>query len=494
MIDDWVEDSNQPSIFWLSGMAGTGKSTIAKTVAEKLDKKGELGASFFFSKDVGDLCSDRYVLTTLAYQLARYDNDYRVEVTRILQDDPDVADLNLTEQFQSLIIEPFQSNAICRERIVIVIDALDECAGEPQSIVTLFSSSSIRALPISLKLLVTGRPEIRLTRALSQSSIKDGLQPLYLHEIEDSIVRGDIALYLDHHFRRLVDNHPKLQMKGWPEPEEIEKLADKVGDLFIFASTAMKFISEARNPEKRLRLILSDETFTGGIDSLYTQVLEFMFPQDYNGEFVTIFRDVIGSIVCLGEPLPVGAIRHLLGVPSSSLWEVLECLSSIAIVPKTSSDYLQLIHPSFSDFLTQEGRCTDHRFLVDKKQQHTLLACVSLKCMLDTLKRNICNIEDPLVFNSDIPGLEDILSSKVPLHVRYACSHWAYHVSKADPSSTALLTLLRSFCTTKFLPWLEILSLSDQVDAALSSVTLVQSWLLVSHSCYQPASKINRHF
>src|SRR5258705_9591508 len=42
-----TEGNPQGQIFWLDGVAGTGKSTIAQTVANQFNKAHELGASFF---------------------------------------------------------------------------------------------------------------------------------------------------------------------------------------------------------------------------------------------------------------------------------------------------------------------------------------------------------------------------------------------------------------------------------------------------------------
>jgi len=47
-ITEWAKDRNGKPIFWLNGMAGTGKSTIARTVTQLLADNGQLGASFFF--------------------------------------------------------------------------------------------------------------------------------------------------------------------------------------------------------------------------------------------------------------------------------------------------------------------------------------------------------------------------------------------------------------------------------------------------------------
>jgi hypothetical protein len=47
-IQKWATDPYGKDVFWMSGRAGTGKSTIARTVAYELAKQGCLGASFFF--------------------------------------------------------------------------------------------------------------------------------------------------------------------------------------------------------------------------------------------------------------------------------------------------------------------------------------------------------------------------------------------------------------------------------------------------------------
>ncbi|KAK4096065.1 hypothetical protein N658DRAFT_501994 [Parathielavia hyrcaniae] len=53
-IKEWANDSQAESIFWLNGMAGTGKSTISRTVAQSFKDQNLLGASFFFKRGEGD--------------------------------------------------------------------------------------------------------------------------------------------------------------------------------------------------------------------------------------------------------------------------------------------------------------------------------------------------------------------------------------------------------------------------------------------------------
>ena len=55
-IRNWADGRDERCIFWLSGLAGTGKSTVACTIAREYFGQKRLGASFFFSRggrDVG---------------------------------------------------------------------------------------------------------------------------------------------------------------------------------------------------------------------------------------------------------------------------------------------------------------------------------------------------------------------------------------------------------------------------------------------------------
>jgi len=69
-IIDWADGQDGHFLFWLNGLAGTGKSTIARTAAREWYRQKRLGASFFFSRGGGDLSHAGKFVTSIAIQLA----------------------------------------------------------------------------------------------------------------------------------------------------------------------------------------------------------------------------------------------------------------------------------------------------------------------------------------------------------------------------------------------------------------------------------------
>ena len=132
-IELWARDPGKSPIYWLNGLAGTGKSTIAKTIAERLFADGQLGASFFCSRDFKDRRNLQLIFPTLATQLARKYTEFRSIFAPLIQLDPNIAYESLYNQMEKLIVQPLDETGIST---VIVIDALDECEDEePASVI-----------------------------------------------------------------------------------------------------------------------------------------------------------------------------------------------------------------------------------------------------------------------------------------------------------------------------------------------------------------------
>ncbi|KAK2730815.1 g-protein beta wd-40 repeats containing [Colletotrichum kahawae] len=70
IIYHWTEDDSGEPLFWLAGPAGTGKSTIARTIADTLDGENRLVSGYFFKRGEQGRNDTIRLFPTLAAQLS----------------------------------------------------------------------------------------------------------------------------------------------------------------------------------------------------------------------------------------------------------------------------------------------------------------------------------------------------------------------------------------------------------------------------------------
>ncbi|RXW23419.1 hypothetical protein EST38_g2443 [Candolleomyces aberdarensis] len=88
-IGHWMSDTTGKPIYVLDGIAGIGKSTVAKTVAQRAAAINSLGVSFFFSRDHADRQQASGFVHTIAYQLACCDPSYGKAIATAIDDHPE---------------------------------------------------------------------------------------------------------------------------------------------------------------------------------------------------------------------------------------------------------------------------------------------------------------------------------------------------------------------------------------------------------------------
>jgi hypothetical protein len=349
----WAKDPQDQNVFWLNGLAGTGKSTIAQSFSEMVANDGSLGASFFCSRDYLERRELKNIFPTLAYQLACRYPHFRSHIVTSIKKDPTLVHAALISQLENLLVNPLSGN---HTPCVVVIDALDECIDDqPASAILSVLGRFAKQLPL-VKFFITGRPEPRIRTGFRLPLLEPLTQIFLLHEVKPSSVDDDIRLYLTQRLTTIAKRRSDLELPDpWPCDHEIETLTKKSSGLFIFASTLVRFIaSEHHEPNERLQLVVSEAGHTThegrtGIDSLYSQVLLHAFSDVHER---IVFENVrrmfwerlyLHSIRCLGEQLSA-----ILGVPSSFISTTLRHLHSIILVP--------VMKPRKSEFSTSRFR------------------------------------------------------------------------------------------------------------------------------------------
>jgi hypothetical protein len=105
-IQEWADNPCGECIFWLNGVAGTGKSTISRTAAGRFKERGVLGASFFFKRGERDRGDATLFVTTIAAQLISKEPQILPFVREAIDSDLAIASKALKEQFEKLILQP----------------------------------------------------------------------------------------------------------------------------------------------------------------------------------------------------------------------------------------------------------------------------------------------------------------------------------------------------------------------------------------------------
>jgi len=490
-LERWSEDSQDKHVFWLNGLAGTGKSTIAQTFAETCFADGNLGASFFCSRDSGDRSNLQSIFPTLAFQLAHQYPHFRQELLPVLTESPDVGRETLCSQMEKLIVGPFQATNI---QTLIVIDALDECQDEePASALLSILSHYVDKIPL-VKFFITGRPEPRIRSGFRLESLQPHTEVLKLHEVQPSSVDRDIKLFLKAQLIEVAKNRSNCSFEeDWPGPHNIDILCKKAAGFFIYASTVIKFIASKHHlPGKRLALIISlqDTSHEGrsGIDLLYTQVLKEAYNDvdSHDHEVYSHFKSVVGAVLLVSHPLSITTLSDLLncGTPSR-IYTSLRALHSVLLVPDSREEPVRIFHKSFPDFLTDSSRCTNHQFFINPPVHHREILLSCLNVMKVELKRNICKLDDHTSL-SEVEDLSTLRATYIGNTLEYACRFWASHLIKITDISDGgkeVHEAIDDFFAISFLFWIEVLILMRNLDIGVYALNDIEQWYkLVSHA------------
>ncbi|KAK6499548.1 hypothetical protein TWF506_004177 [Arthrobotrys conoides] len=512
-ITQWVENPSGKCIFWMSGMAGTGKSTISRTVARSLQARHQLGASFFFRRGEADRSTGRLFFTTIACQLANQLTDLGSSIVKAVEDDPGISSKNFAEQFDKLIFRPLAAlksvSDNSRETLVLLIDALDECqrtADIPIIIRLLALLPEIQG--IKVRVFLTSRPELPIRPAFKK--LPGGTyDDLILHEVPK--IEEDISTFLRYELTNIATDSDQDLQSGWPGEDILNKLVEMAAPLFIYAATLCRFIGDENwDPEERIEVLVryyeaqnlgytksrmgpnTDKTTwqRSQLDTTYLPILEQLKVGDTaEREKVAVeFKDIVGTIINLASPLSVPSLARLIFVEESTIDSRLRQLHSVLDIPKDRCAAVRTFHLSFRDFLVNPELEGKSEFWVDAKEAHRKIASKCIDLMSGRgkhsspgprgglnkggLRENICRLKSPATPKSGID--KNIIEQSLPPELQYACRYWAYHLKESgdciDDSSQT-----HTFLRKHLLHWLEAASLLDNMANVVDTIDTLTS-------------------
>ncbi|THX80179.1 hypothetical protein D6D05_04634 [Aureobasidium pullulans] len=488
----WLDSASNKPIFWLSGMAGTGKSTIARTIALKLQEKERVLASFFFVRDNAASESAKDFFTTIAKQLATSEDPaLREKICAAIRNNRDIVHKAQRLQWQRLVLTPLTQ--LCEKRqtprdrplAVIIIDALDECNNQDNVREILRIICGHGGLGHArLRIIITSRPETPI-----QLGFKDMPRILYqtlsLDDVSHEIVNADLTVFFNHCLEEVRGRHGGLS-SGWPGADSVTSLVARCGGLFIYAATLSRFLLQ--NPKVchgRLNLVMeeyqvSSNNYLEPLDRMYLTILRVSADDtsalsDHESETLQEhFNHVVGSIVVLQDGISAEALALLLRMPMMNVVGILHNLQSV-IRYFQDGRAIRLLHESFREFITDSKRCTELRFHVEPERAHKKLLDDCLETLKVHLKQDMCDARDPAATIEEVQLNAASQHCQLLPHVQYACSNWFEHGQKSglDLGNHGQLS---EFFYTHFLHWIEAMCWMGRLAKAVGYVlTMLES-------------------
>ena len=486
----WASDcaesgtKKRSQIYVLQGPPNCGKSSIAHSVAEAFHLQDRLGAAIFLdNRAEGKTIGSQNLSTTIASQLATYHNKIRVAIAAKIEIDDSLAEADIARQFPGLIVSATEGLALIGP-ICIIVDGLENIVNPTEQLQFLTAiDDHFDKLPSNFRLVLTAR------HGPTSEDIKQLLRDCIIKEItfDDEGTIVDYNEHLSQSLRHLFSKKSKIA-----EEYTIDKLRDEFvkrsKGVYFWVSTACQFLLFCTYGDECqiLENILSSEpprTAEVAMNQLFRVILSYIPYSPLTCQ----------SLIRSPKPLPlqsspvrvtpdgVSVLVSELAYQSTFL-NMMQNLGFLIENGRDGTDNpLFGIHPCLEDFLTSSRRCHGTGFYVDR-----LLPSVEFcfDSMARLLRQNICNFDDPMALNEEIPDRDNRLRQCIPVILQETCRNWIFHLEEfADcerNSIDSVLERLDAFLSKHLLYWIECMSILGWVDVISSNLHRLSAWLTVS--------------
>ncbi|KAJ3344015.1 hypothetical protein HDU83_005395, partial [Entophlyctis luteolus] len=413
-ITDWLSDNDGKRVFWLQGVAGSGKSVVYACVTQEFRRIDKLIATFMCNHSVADQSNPRRLLLTLAWQIAlivppSVREQMSMTPAETLEKGP------LSALFDRLIVDPLRHYS--GERRVVTIDALDECA-PPNSAarkeLLKLLAENWKKVPDNMRLLVTSRPSDDIVSIFADHT------PFVL-DLNEERNLADLSSFSLHRMTQLKHLLPRHRQSQ--TGELATTVAKAACGLFVWIVLAYDdVICKAADVWTAVQEVqqMGSGTATSmqALGDLYQRTFRVAY-HGWSSDAREQYRTVLGSMVHLRRAISEKGLASLLMMPEHL---IRRCLVPIHSLLNISGGKVQFMHKSVADHLSsQEGA----ELRLDAAECETLLCkgCISLLYQNDAqIKIRAWRL---LMGYESADGLDEALV--------YAIEQWSEHFATAKP-------------------------------------------------------------
>ncbi|MCX6278002.1 MAG: toll/interleukin-1 receptor domain-containing protein [Bacteroidetes bacterium] len=333
-VENWRKENMHDSrLFWIMGDPGVGKSAFA---AQLTHKHGDtVIAAQFCEWDKLDHRDARRVVCSIAFQMATRLPDYR----KLLLTLPEIKELDrkdASELFDYLLANTLKSVINGgHEKLLIVIDALDEAGESGRNPLVEMLARNAHHLPKWLGIVVTSRPEFDVKTPFQ------ALSPLPI-ATNSNFNKEDIRKCLN---SRLVSQLMNRSNAG----NLVEQILEKSEGIFLYIEMFCDDIQHGY-----ISLDCPDQ-FPQGLGGIFAQYFQRQFPD--LEKFRKEIRPALRAILAAREPLPLEILQKLFNWEDEELRDFIHILGSLFPVTKTTdSETIKPYHKSLADWLGDEAK------------------------------------------------------------------------------------------------------------------------------------------
>ena len=206
------------------------------------------------------------------------------------------------------------------------------------------------------------------------------------------------------------------------------------------------------------------QSFPPGLDKLYQRMIDQILHSRDEGTC----KAILAVVTTAFEPLSLAELASSddrLACFQSDLQTLSSIVTCCGSFLTLRNNIVYTVHQSVRDYLISSSDI----FPSSVSAQHYSIFQSTLQRLQETLHRNMYSAPDDTLYIHEISKPP----STVMDSIRYGCIYWVEHLSKSPShaiGSHSTCLLVETFLKTRYLYWLEAMSLLDCVSAAIRAI------------------------